>query len=948
MSASLQEQLTQLNEELIGLYQQGRYQQAVVVATKACLFAGQTLGKAHPVYATFVDFLARLYYSMGDFATAGSLYQQALEIRRTALGENSPDFAGSLYNVAVLYKSMSNYAAAEPLYRQALRIRRAAFGENHPAVAQSLSSLALLYFSMGNYAAAEPLYQKVLEIDRRILGEDHVDYARDLNNLAMLYRSTGNYAAAESLYVRALAIIGKAEGEEHPDYAFALDNLASLYATVGRYADAMPLCRKALEISRRTLGERHPEIALSLNNLAALYQSMGNYAEAESLSLQGLAINSQALGEAHPLFGATVTNLAMLYVAMGNYAVAEPFFHRALEILRRTVGEEHPGVARTLNNLALLSVATHREDEALALMQQAAAITDRMIGQIFSTGSEGQRMAYMEAIEGHFYAFLSLVVNHLSADAGAVRAAADLVLRRKAIGAEALAEQRDAVLGGKYPDLATNLKELNLLRMQIGQKTVAGPGAEGLEAHRNRLAEWNARKEQLEAELARQIPEMNLEQKLSKASREVVALALPEDSVLVEFVRFHVFNFAAVLARGDQQWKPPHYLAFVLRAGEPDNVRMIDLGEADPIDTMIATFRTGITGEAESRGAPESETVSGTASAQDSLDLRTALFDPLTPAFGGRTRLLLAPDGNLARLPFEVLPTAGGRRVIDEYHISYLGAGRDILRFRTPANGQPSEPLVIADPDFDLAGDASGPSAPPSRQSRELDLQTMHFSRLPGTRVEGERIATMLGVPAWFEGAALETRLKDRKSPRILHLATHGFFLPDQKRDLERAAGLRDIGSALENPLLRSGLALAGANTARRQGSLPPEAEDGILTAEDVSGMDLLDTELVVLSACETGLGQVRTGEGVFGLRRSFVLAGARGLVMSLWKVPDEQTQELMEDFYKRILDDRLIQSRAEALRVAQLALKERYPDPGYWGAFIYQGDPFPAHQDKS
>ncbi len=369
---------------------------------------------------------------------------------------------------------------------------------------------------------------------------------------------------------------------------------------------------------------------------------------------------------------------------------------------------------------------------------------------------------------------------------------------------------------------------------------------------------------------------MNLEQKLRKASREAVALALPEDSVLVEFVRFHVLNFEAVPARGEPRWKPAHYLAFVLRSGEPDNVRMIDLGEADPIDKMIATFRTGITGEAESRGAQEPETVSG--AVQDSFNLRTVLFDPLTPAFGGRKRLLLAPDGNLSRLPFEVLPTADGRRVIDEYHISYLGAGRDILRFRAPASGQPSEPLVIADPDFDLSSEVSGVSPAAGRQSREVDLQTMHFSRLPGTRVEGERIAEMLGVAAWFEGTALEAQLKAHKSPRILHLATHGFFLPDQQRNPEKIAGPPGTrGAGLENPLLRSGLALAGANTARRQGPLPAEAEDGILTAEDVSGMDLLNTELVVLSACETGLGQVRTGEGVFGLRRSFVLAGATG-----------------------------------------------------------------------
>jgi CHAT domain-containing protein len=229
----------------------------------------------------------------------------------------------------------------------------------------------------------------------------------------------------------------------------------------------------------------------------------------------------------------------------------------------------------------------------------------------------------------------------------------------------------------------------------------------------------------------------------------------------------------------------------------------------------------------------------------------------------------------------------------------------------------------------------------------------MHFGRLPGTRVEGECVAAMLGVAPWVDTAALETRLKACHSPRILHLATHGFFLAN--RAAGDAAGRRGLGAwseaagsgqtpttgmlNLENPLLRSGLALAGANTWCRGGAPPEGAEDGILTAEDVTGLDLTGTEMVVLSACETGLGEVRTGEGVFGLRRAFVLAGARTIVMSLWKVPDQQTQELMEDFYRRVLGG---QPRAEALRAAQLALKARYPDPLYWGAFICQGDPGP------
>ncbi|MFI5456777.1 MAG: CHAT domain-containing protein [Isosphaerales bacterium] len=193
------------------------------------------------------------------------------------------------------------------------------------------------------------------------------------------------------------------------------------------------------------------------------------------------------------------------------------------------------------------------------------------------------------------------------------------------------------------------------------------------------------------------------------------------------------------------------------------------------------------------------------------------------------------------------------------------------------------------------------------------------------------------------------------RSPRILHLATHGFFLPDQEHDLNREgrglgfefgefSGAKDglarlSGPMMENPMLRSGLALAGANTWLKAGNRPEEAEDGLLTAEDVTGLDLVATELVVLSACETGLGQVHVGEGVFGLRRAFVLAGAKTLIMSLWKVPDEQTRELMDDFYRRLLAGR---GRADALREAQLAMKAKYPDPFYWGAFICQGDPSP------
>jgi hypothetical protein len=237
--------------------------------------------------------------------------------------------------------------------------------------------------------------------------------------------------------------------------------------------------------------------------------------------------------------------------------------------------------------------------------------------------------------------------------------------------------------------------------MQIAQKTFAGAGTEGMKAHQGRLAEWRGRKERLEVDLAAQIPEMNVEQKLRTADCQTVALALPEAAALVEFVRFHVLDFRAIRSRRELEWKPPRYVAFVLRAGAPDDVNMIDLGEGEAIDEMIGAFRRAITGEAEGHGGQDfhGRPVPLPKSRQG-VALCATVFDPLLDALGNRKRLLVAPDGDLTRLPFEVLPTSSGSRLIDEYRITYLGTGRDVLRFGAPKSGRSTNPLVVADPDF--------------------------------------------------------------------------------------------------------------------------------------------------------------------------------------------------------------------------------------------------------
>jgi CHAT domain-containing protein len=372
---------------------------------------------------------------------------------------------------------------------------------------------------------------------------------------------------------------------------------------------------------------------------------------------------------------------------------------------------------------------------------------------------------------------------------------------------------------------------------------------------------------------------------------------------------------------------------------------------------MIAALRAEIVRIDENAGRPDLGNASTGSPfpgiADIGIRLRRAVFDPLTPALNACPRLLIAPDSALTCLPFEVLPTDDGKYLIDRYSISYLSAGRDLLRFSTTTQSQANLPLVIADPDFDLSNDIPSVGRKAEKQawrhSRDLGQVIGRFCRLPGTAAEGKCIAEMLGVQPWLEGAALEARLKSYTSPRILHLATHGFFLDQPHFDVILGsrpfkpttagtdAGFRQPAEAVvESPLLRSGVALAGANTFLHGKLPPPAAEDGILTAEDVTGLDMFGTELVVLSACDTGLGVVRTGEGVFGLRRAFVQAGARTLVMSLWRVGDEETMELMVEFYRHLLAGK---GRAEALRGAQLVVRDRHPHPRFWGAFICQGD---------
>lgn len=942
----------------------GNYSTAEALYKEAIEIDREAIG-AHPhpeYYAADINNLATLYYEQGRYGEAERYYMMSLGVRRELFDEKHLDVAQSLVNLSITYEALGKYTEAIQAGEQALAIRRELLGERDVILAHTLNNLAGLYEAMGEYSKAIAYYRQALPMHREYLGLDHPDFAKNLNNLAWVYQQMGDYGAAEQLYEQALDILRANPGAERPDFATGLNNLALLYHATGRDEQAEALLQQALTIRRAALGNNHQDVGTTLNNLAQVYHSQGKFGKAEELYREAAKIDRKRLGDVHPLYATDLNNLGLLNYDMGRYTEAEALLRQAGDIWRAKAGESHLGLSAALDNLAGVLAATGRASEAFALLEEVAALEDRMIGQVFSAGSEWQRHSYLQTLQNTTFSFVSLAMLPGAAPNGTLNNWLDKcltqALRRKGLGAEAFAVQREAVLGGQYPALLPQLRELTALRRLIAQCILAGPGDPEPAAYRQQLAEWAEQQNILESTLASQIPEMNLHKQLEEADPYKVAARLGSGAALVELVRWNARIFEAVPGRNEPRWSPPRYAAFVLTTTPEYTLQVVDLGDAGALESLVHNFRSAL-GTMESMRSVREESTTGRRPDKLDIDtyieagiaLRRVLFDPLLPAFGECKRLFIAPDGDLALVPLEALPLDSERYLIDEYHISYVSSGRDLLRLSIPFTGMPGPPIVASDPDFDLGreADVSAPGAMESgretRRSMFGSLHPLHFEPLLGTRVEGERVATLLGVEPLTGGDTNKSRLKTCHSPAVLHLATHGFFIsePQYKPVLQSkyavARGAKNVLLGLVNPLLRSGLALAGANTWLEGGTTLPEAEDGLLTAEDITGMDLLHTRLVVLSACDTGLGHVQAGEGIFGLRRAFVLAGASTLVMSLWRVPDHQTEELMVTFYEALLSGL---GPADALRVAQLALKTRHRHPLYWGAFICQGDPAP------
>jgi CHAT domain-containing protein len=740
---------------------------------------------------------------------------------------------------------------------------------------------------LGQLDKAEPLYLKTLDIQGKTLGKEHPDYADILLNLALLYLEMGYYEKAESLFLESKSLIEKSLGKEHSQFAIILIGMANLYRQMGQYEKAEPLFLQAKAIQEKSLGKEHTDYASTLNNLALMYFDLDEYEKAEPLFLRAKFIREKAVGKEHPDYANSLQSLAIMYAGIGLYEKAEPLFlelsyanKRLIEKASRFLSE------RELNDYL---------KAFLESQNQTLSFTQTPFGKILIPNCYDNSL---------FYKGLLLQ------SAGRIR---QLIL------SDTAATEKINRLKGYQRRLAA------LYTLPIAERDSALVG--DLETQAN----------DIEKDLTRSVAAYG--QAKQQVNWQEVKATLKAGEAALEFVHYKYSDKKAMYST--------MYAVFVLRA-QDTTPHFIPLFEEKQLQSFLE--KTGDQAEATSSlYAARTGNLLGQASTYGK-ELYNLIWRPLDSLMRGVKTVYFSPSGLLHRVAFAALPVDGKKVLSDKYELHQLGSTRSLVVKTLEPVAQNYTAAVFGGVQYDrkpnTLADSTAPEIKDNRLwtyiNRQRAATNEGFDYLPGTAQEATRLtralqAQRVQVQTFTAAQATEEMLKSLgrdtvKSPDILHIATHGFFFPDPEKRKEKSFGEENVFKWNENPLLRSGLALAGANAAWSGQPTLGNIEDGIATAYEISHLNLSNTKLVVLSACESGLGDIKGSEGVYGLQRAFKMAGADFLLVSLWQVPDKETVEFMNQFYQSWLGGKTIH---EAFAKAQKKMRKKYKEVYKWGAWV-------------
>jgi|GEM_PF-1743689 len=921
------------------------------------------LGSSHRETIAVLIELSNLTAQLGRRTDAEPLLAEAVKAREIILGTRHPDYSLIVTKAGFLYRDLGRYTQAEHYLQLAIDIDNDIYGQDHEWYAHDLLNLAGLCNLTGNASQGLPLARQASDIHRRLRGEESSSYLSALNLTAVFYHQLRDFESAQELFVLTLAKRRKTLGEDNADTLTSMNNLAVLFSDTGRYKEAEKLMLRVFEVRKDLFGENSDSVALSMRNLGGLYSSKGDLDRAIRFFEEATRIYREVNGPKHPTVVELQSTLGQIYVRKHDYAQAEPLLLATLETQLESPDQNLADISAGYFSLSRLCYATDRTLKAIEYLDKSLSFDQQLLDRL-STLTERDLQSNYQAQSFKLDHLIAMAAS-TSNNTAAVREAFDWTLRRKAAVLDTLCRLRAVEdVFDLEPDIAREASRLRELRQQIADLALnppAGLSPNEIRDHRHKLKQ---EAQSVESRLRRSLQNRRSTQVAAIPDAEQIRKRLAPHTALVEFIRSSVYD------KNDPRsthFVAEHYFAFVVTATD-SNVRMIDLGDGPEIDRLIEELRDMT--ERTPRGLRQlGESALEASFTELSHELYAKVFRPLLEAIGDSTTVILAPDRAFHMLPFAALVDDAGKYLIEHFQLGYLSTGRDLLRnYNEIGRGT----LVFAGPNYDLQiadrlikaneiRETEMPAFAVATRGEDTAVRAMRWNRLAGAEQEALDVQSAIASTAFGPvlvhsgNDALEEIFKDIHSPRILHVATHGFFIkrreeseaftenviPNENR-IAAAVGFSRLRNSTD-PLLRSGIVLAGANDLMSTGEETPRAEDGWVTAAEIAMLDLRGTELVVLSACESGLGDVSTREGVFGLRRSFFHAGAQSLVTSLFKVPDDETRLLMQRFYQELAQGK---TKLDALREAQLSVIKRRREangaahPFFWASFILVGNP--------
>lgn len=931
-----------INQEIDSLIQLSREQ----IGKRMISLSWETIGRAKYLSDSLLDAqdplagrclfnYGRTLHIMEDYPQAEIYYQRALDIQRTHQKTHAEDLAGTVNALAYLYSIMARHDEAESLYFEALQIRKESIGESHPDYATSVNNLGSHFLTKGNYLEAERYLVKAMQLREKIFGKNHAEYAWSLNNLGVLYKRMGKYIRAEELYIESRDIRIKILAPKHILVAASVNNLANLYLETERFEEAEIMYLNALGIWQEVLGQDHTYVAAGKNNLAKLYQKTGRFGEAESLYNEAMSIWKTKVGSEHPQIADGLHNLGLLYMEEEQYPKALEAMQEARRIRVDQLGINHPDFGNSENGIGQLLWKMGSPLEAENPLREASLMQKKLLKKAVQHLTEQEQADYAERFFENQDLYFSYVWNFGGQFPNLAEMCFDLALFHKGYVLEASQIFRQKVQ--RTPSAKATFNELLLIQQKLG-KEYAKPiderqGTESLEQRAN----------QLEKETLLQVGGQT--DITDDITWESVRKALYPGEGAIEFVHFQYRSplktdsifYAAVVVRPDRE-KPVFIRLF--EESEIHSLLVIDGDRKSDYVNRLYTY-------------PDRGFVEESTPIKSLYELIWKALEDHPDGVNGLKTIHYSMTGLLHRLNLAALAIDDEKNLSDRYQLVQLGSTRSILNTRQPQSPV-NEAVVFGGINYDLdsldilaAIELGEESLMVNRGDRTISgvdqaLRQGSWSYLKWTEKESSTIRSTLqdagiGIGSYTDADGTEEAFKslpkrENGSPGMIHLATHGYFFPDPNSvDLTQSTEVTFQLSA--NPMIRSGLILAGGNYAWSGRQPLTGREDGILTAYEISQMDLSNTQLVVLSACETGLGDIKGNEGVYGLQRAFKIAGVHYLIMSLWQVPDRETMQFMTTFYTHWLEEKL--TVPEAFQKTQREMRDRFYNPYSWAGFV-------------